>query len=168
MMMGGAAVPNHGEGCSKNAREGSASKRPRGRPARVGHFHDDVGPTHFAKVIMAPGLDLLPIHEGFRPYIDTLPKTIVPKANTGCNWMVRLKDVNARVAKDQGWPGFAIAYEIKIGYFLTFKVLSDNIYKVTIFDYSITEVVKKCPWHDPALLTSDMLMYVVVDYIYLF
>jgi hypothetical protein len=69
--------------------------------------------------------------------------------------MVRLKDVNGRVAMDQGWPGFAIAHEIKIGYFLTFKVLRGNIYKVTIFDYSMTEVVKKCPQHDPALAMID-------------
>jgi hypothetical protein len=74
MMIGVAAVPNLGKG--------SSSKRPRGRPARVGHFHDGVGPTHFAKVIMAPGLDLLPIPDGFRPYIGILPKIIILKTNT--------------------------------------------------------------------------------------
>jgi hypothetical protein len=58
--------------------------------------------------------------------------------------MVRLKYVNIKVAMDQGWPCFSIANQIKISYFLTFKVLMGDIYKVTIFDYSMTEVVKKC------------------------
>jgi hypothetical protein len=43
---------------------------------------------------------------------------------------------------------------IKVGrvlLFLTFKVLKKDVYKVTIFDYSMTEIVKKCPEHDPAL-----------------
>jgi hypothetical protein len=43
----------------------------------------------------------------------------------------------------QGWPGFVIGHQIKIGYFLTFKVLRTNVYKVTIFDYSVIKVVMK-------------------------
>ena len=84
MMMGGAGS-NGGEGCSMAAGQGSASKRPRGRPAQVGHFHDDVGPTHFAKVVLAPGLEMLPIPTGFRHYIGTLPRKVVLKTNTGCS-----------------------------------------------------------------------------------
>jgi hypothetical protein len=33
--------------------------------------------------------------------------------------------------------GFAIAHEIKIGYFMPFKALKNDAYKVTIFDYSM-------------------------------
>jgi hypothetical protein len=33
---------------------------------------------------------------------------------------------------------------------LIFKVLKNDAYKVTIIDYSMTEIVKKCPEHDPA------------------
>jgi hypothetical protein len=40
---------------------------------------------------------------------------------------------------------FAIAHQIKIGYFLTSKTLKGNVYKVTLFDYSMNEVVKNCP-----------------------
>jgi hypothetical protein len=58
--------------------------------------------------------------------------------------MVRLKHVNIKAAMDQGWPCFAIANQTKISYFLTFNFLKENIYKVTIFNYSMTEVVKKC------------------------
>lgn len=151
----GAPVHNLGEGCSKEAGEGSSAKRPRGRPPKIGHFHDDVGPTHFAKVVLSPGLELLPIPTGFRPYLGTVPRTIILKTNTGCSWMVKLKDVKGTVAMDQGWPGFAIAHDIKIGYFITFKVLKGDVFKVTIFDYNMTEVVKRCPQHDPALAMID-------------
>jgi hypothetical protein len=40
------------------AEEGS-SKKPRGRPPSVGHFHEDVSPTHFCKIHMAPGIGVL-------------------------------------------------------------------------------------------------------------
>jgi hypothetical protein len=51
--------------------------------------------------------------------------------------------------------GFAIANNIKIGYFLTFKIFKSNVYKVTIFDYPMTKIVKKCPQHDPALAVME-------------
>jgi hypothetical protein len=38
---------------------------------------------------------------------------------------------------------------------MTFKVLKGYVYKVTIFDYSMTKVVKKCPEHDPTLAMID-------------
>ena len=98
---------------------------------------------------------MLPIPDGVRPYVDVVPRTIILKTATGCSWKVKLKDVPGRVSLDQGWPGFAIAHQIKIGYFLTFKVLRGDIYKVTIFDYYMTEVVTRCPEHDPALAMID-------------
>jgi hypothetical protein len=60
-----------------------------------------------------------------------------------------------RISMDQSLAGFAIANKIKIGYFLTFKTLKSNVYKVTIFDYPMTEIVKKCPHHDPALAVME-------------
>jgi hypothetical protein len=48
--------------------------------------------------------------------------------------MVKLKEVKDTVFLDQGWPGFAIAHEIKIGYFMIFKVIKGDVLKVTIFD----------------------------------
>jgi hypothetical protein len=41
-----------GDGCSNVTAESNALKRPRGRPVKVEHFHDDVDPSHFAKVVM--------------------------------------------------------------------------------------------------------------------
>jgi hypothetical protein len=44
----------------------------------------------------------------------------------------------------KGWPGFAIGHKINIGYFLTFKVLRGDVYRV-----------RKCPEHDLALSMID-------------
>ena len=98
---------------------------------------------------------MLPVPDGFRPYVGTVPRTITLKTSTGCSWKIKLKDVQGRVTLDQGWHDFAIAHQIKIGYFLTFKVPRGDIYKVNVFDYSMTEVVTKCPEHDPALVLID-------------
>jgi hypothetical protein len=65
--------------------------------------------------------------------------------------MVKLKDVKHRVGMDQGWAEFSIAHDIKIDYFMTSKVLKGHMYKVNIFVYNMTEVVKKYPQHDPTL-----------------
>jgi hypothetical protein len=63
-----------GEGTSnKAAGEFNSAKRARGRPVKVGHFQDEVGPTHFAKVVLSPGLEMLPIPIGSRPYRGTVP-----------------------------------------------------------------------------------------------
>jgi hypothetical protein len=54
--------------------------------------------------------------------------------------MVKLREVEGKIFMDQGWAGFSIAHEIKIGYFMTFKVLKSNTYRVTTFDYSMTKI----------------------------
>ena len=166
-MIGG-ALPTNGGACSRDVAEGSASKRrnsggegsgskrTRDRSLKIGHFHDQAGPTHFSKVILAPGLDLLPIPDGSRPFLGTSPRKIMLKMNTGCSWMVKLQDVSGRICLDQGWSGFAIAHQVKIGYFLTYKMLKGDMFKVTIFDYTMTEVMKKCLQHDPALAMIDL------------
>jgi hypothetical protein len=94
-MMMGAPMHNLGEGCSKDAGEGSSTKRPRERHPKIGHFHDDVGPTHFAKFVMAPGLETLPIPPEFRPCLGTVPEDNHPEEEhrpllygegEGCEW----------------------------------------------------------------------------------
>jgi hypothetical protein len=82
MMMGGLASV-FAEGCLKEAGEGSSAKRPRGRPMKVGHYHDDVEPIHFAKMVLSPGLEILPIRTGLRPYLGTIPKMMILKTSTG-------------------------------------------------------------------------------------
>jgi hypothetical protein len=69
--------------------------------------------------------------------------------------MMKLRDIKGNVCLDQGWPGFGIAHEIKIGYFLTFKMLRGDVFKVTVFDYTMTEVVQRCPQHNPTFAMID-------------
>ena len=53
---------------------GRTSKR---RKLIVGYFHEEVSPTYFCKVILAPGLDLLPIPRAFRLHLGRIPTEIV-------------------------------------------------------------------------------------------
>jgi hypothetical protein len=75
-MMMGAPMHNLGKGCSKDDGEGSSTKRPRERPPKIRQFLGDVGPTHFAKIVLALRLEILPISPNFRQYIGTLPRKI--------------------------------------------------------------------------------------------
>ncbi|KAK1628116.1 hypothetical protein QYE76_002431 [Lolium multiflorum] len=67
---------------------------------------------------------------------------IILKITTGCSWMVKLRDVKGTVCLDQGWPGFSIAHQINIGYLMTFKMMRGDVFKATIFDYTMTDVVQ--------------------------
>jgi hypothetical protein len=69
--------------------------------------------------------------------------------------MVKLKDVNDTIAMDQVWHAFSVAHDIKINYFITLKVLKGGVFKTTIFDYIMTELVKRCPQHSLALTMID-------------
>jgi hypothetical protein len=48
------------------------NKRPRGRLANVGHFHDEASMEHFIKVIFEPRMDMLPIANIFRLYFGSV------------------------------------------------------------------------------------------------
>ena len=53
------------------------------------------------------------------------------------------------------WVGLAIGHLIRINYFLTFKVMDLDVYMVTIFNYSCSEVVMRCAKHDPTFAMKD-------------
>jgi hypothetical protein len=55
-----------------------------GQPPSVGHFHDDVSPTHFCKILMAPGIGVLPLPDGFMPYLVSVRGKMIVKTTTGC------------------------------------------------------------------------------------
>jgi hypothetical protein len=44
---------------------------------------------------------------------------------------------------------------VKIGYFMALRVMRGDVFRVTIFDYSMIEVVQRCPQHHPALAMLD-------------
>ena len=71
-----------GKEVARKCAEASVAKR---RKVAVGHFHEEVSPTHFCKVLLAPGLDLLPIPPAFREHLGEIPKEIILKTKTGCN-----------------------------------------------------------------------------------
>ncbi|KQJ85421.1 hypothetical protein BRADI_5g26944v3 [Brachypodium distachyon] len=60
------------------AEEGS-NRRERGRPTNIGHFHDEVSPTHFCKVLIATELGLLPLLDAFMPYLGPGPREDRPQ-----------------------------------------------------------------------------------------
>jgi hypothetical protein len=92
-------VQNLGDRCSNVAAEGSAHKEAKGKAFQC--IHGDVGPSHFAKVVMSDGLELLPIPEGFRQYISNVPKIIVPKTNTGYAWMIKVRKFDGKISMDK-------------------------------------------------------------------
>ena len=78
-------------------------------------------------VIIAPGLEFLPIPPAFRWHLDIIPRSYFPEDQHGCNWNVRVVDVRGMAAMYQGWPGFVIAHKVKMAYILTFKVFTRGL-----------------------------------------
>ncbi|KAI5011394.1 hypothetical protein ZWY2020_013531 [Hordeum vulgare] len=104
------------------------------------HCHEEGGPTHFCKVILAPKLECIPMPLDFTKHFATVPTEFKLKNNTGCSWRVTVKLMNAR---------------INIGYMVTFKLLTPDTLKVIIFDDDGIEVVNKCGKHDEAFVARD-------------
>ncbi|KAE8818974.1 U-box domain-containing protein 4 [Hordeum vulgare] len=55
-----------------------------------GHYHQESGPSHFCKVILAPKLESLPLPVGFTKQFPAIPIEFKLKTNTGCAWRVML------------------------------------------------------------------------------
>lgn len=71
--------------------------------------------------------------------------------NAGCNWRVKLWDVNEEACHSSRVGWLCHSLELKIGHMLTFKVLTEDSFKVIVFDLFGVEVVIKCGQHDPSL-----------------
>jgi hypothetical protein len=39
---------------------------------------------HFCKILMAPGIGVLPLSDSFRPYLGPVPGKMIIKTTTGC------------------------------------------------------------------------------------
>ncbi|KAK1613086.1 hypothetical protein QYE76_036759 [Lolium multiflorum] len=126
--------------------EGPTKKR-RGRPAKVGHFHDEPGLDHFLKIIFKPTFGRLIIPRAFVKWFGDIPSNIIVTTNTGCNWRMTTRREGDDAFIDQGWSAFAIANQLKVGQFVTFRRVSSLEYRVVIFDHTCTEVVTRCPYH---------------------
>ena len=120
-----------------------------------GHYHEKGGPTHFCKVILAPKLECIPMPLDFTKHFVAVPTEFKLRNNTGCSWKVTVKLMNGRVTLDQGWATYAAVHQIKIGYMVTFKLLTPDTLKVIIFDDDGIEVVNKCGKHDEAFAAKE-------------
>ncbi|XBJ05211.1 hypothetical protein VPH35_024035 [Triticum aestivum] len=110
------------------------------------NYHQEDGPTHFCKVILAPKLECIPMPLDFTKHFEQ---------HTGCSWKVTVKLMNGRVTLDQGWATYTAVHWIKIGYMVTFKLLTPDTLKVIIFDDDGIEVVNKCGKHDEAFTAKE-------------
>jgi hypothetical protein len=127
--------------------EESSSMKRIGRPPSVGHFHKDMSPTHFCKILMAPGIGVLPLPDSFRPYLGLVSWKMIIKTTTRCQWEMSVKEVSSKAVLEAGWPEFVVTHNLKISYLLFFKKLTAREYMVVIFDYSCCEVVGRCLEH---------------------
>ncbi|XBH78849.1 hypothetical protein VPH35_104975 [Triticum aestivum] len=66
--------------------------------------------------------------------------------------IVRL--LNGRVTQDQGWATFAAIHQIKIGFMVTFKLLTPDMLKVIVFNDDDIEVVTRWGRHDAAFAVN--------------
>ncbi|XBI84008.1 hypothetical protein VPH35_092403 [Triticum aestivum] len=130
-------TPTVGDDCwCQNRRISARSWRRR----NYGHYHEEGGPTHFCKVILAPKLECISMPLDFTKHFVAVPTEFKLRNNTGCTWRVTVKLMSSR---------------IMIGYMVTFKLLTPDTLKVIIFDDDGIEVVNKCRKHDEAFIARD-------------
>ena len=84
-----------------------------------------------------------------------VPTEFKLRNNTGCSSKVTVKLMNSRVTLDQGWATYGAVHQIKIGYMVTFKLLTPDTLKVIISDDDGIEVDNKCGKHDEAFVARD-------------
>jgi hypothetical protein len=111
--------------------EGSSRKRI-GRPPSVGHFHEDISPTHFCKILIALGIGVLPLPYGFRPFLGPMPGKRIIKTTTGCQWKMSIKEVSGKAVLEASWPEIIVAQNLKIGYLPFFNNLTTREYRVVV------------------------------------
>jgi hypothetical protein len=65
----------------KISQEEGSNKKPRGSPAKFGHFHElGCVANTFLQRMMAPGIGMLTILDGFRPFLVRMPGKMIGKA----------------------------------------------------------------------------------------
>ncbi|KAM3280127.1 hypothetical protein ACQJBY_047115 [Aegilops geniculata] len=79
---------------------------------------------------MTMKLEAIPMPLDFTKHFPAVPTEFKIKTNTGCSWRVTIRLINGRVTLEQGWATFAVVHQIKIGYMVTFKLLTPNTLKV--------------------------------------
>ncbi|XBI02895.1 hypothetical protein VPH35_131391 [Triticum aestivum] len=98
---------------------------PSNKRHNYGRYHQEDGPTHFCKVILAPKLECIPMPLDFTKHFVV------------------------------GWATYAVVHQIKISYMVTFKLLTPDTLKVIIFDDDGIDVINKCGKHDEAFAAKE-------------
>ncbi|KAE8775501.1 Cohesin subunit SA-1 [Hordeum vulgare] len=114
------------------------------------HYHQELGPSHFCKVILAPKLESMPLPVDFTKHFPSIPAEFKLKTNTNCTWRVMVRLMNGTVTLDHSWYTFVVVHHIMIGYMLMFKLLTPDTMKVIVFDDEGMEVATKCKEHGNA------------------
>ncbi|SPT19225.1 unnamed protein product [Triticum aestivum] len=97
---------------------------PSNKRRNYGHYHQEDDPTHFCKVILAPKLECIPMPLDFTKHFVA------------------------------GWATYAAVHQIKIGYMVTFKLLTPDTLKVIIFDDDGIEALHTTKHHALGLSTN--------------
>ena len=125
-----------------------------GKRRNYEHYHEEGGPTHLCKLILAPKLECIPMPLDFTKHFPAVPTEFKLKMNTDCSWRVTMRLMNDRVTLNQGWATFADVHQIKIEYMMTFKLLTPDTLKVIVFNNGGIEVVTKCGRHDDVFVVN--------------
>ncbi|KAE8788328.1 U-box domain-containing protein 4 [Hordeum vulgare] len=75
----------------------ASEQHPSGTCHNYGHYHEENGPTHFCKVIMAPKLEAIPILLDFTKHFSPMPIKFKLKANTSFSWRIIARLMNSTV-----------------------------------------------------------------------
>ena len=77
----------------------------------------------------------------FTRHFPSVSQEFKLKTNISCFWRVTVRLLNGRVTLDQGWATFTVVHQIKIGYMVTFKLVTPDMLKVIVFNDDGIEVV---------------------------
>ncbi|KAF7092084.1 hypothetical protein CFC21_094606 [Triticum aestivum] len=86
----------------------------------------------------------------FTKHFPAVPQEFKLRTNTSCSWRVTVRLMGGMVTLDQSWTPFAAVHQIRIGYMVTFKLLTPDTLKVIVFNDEDIEVVTKCGKHNDA------------------
>jgi hypothetical protein len=58
---------------------------------------------------MASRIGVLPLPNGFRPYLGPVPGKMIIKTTTRGQWEMSVKEVSGKAVLEAGWPEFVVA-----------------------------------------------------------
>ena len=127
---------------------------PSGKHCNYGHYHEEGGPTHFCKVILAPQLECILMPLDFTKHFTVVLTKFKLRTNTDYSWRATVRLMDGKVSLDQDWDPFVVVHQIRISYMVTLKLLTLDTLKVIIFNDNGIEVVTKCGRHNDAFTVN--------------